>query len=96
LRRADFRTADNNAFFVDGDTIWRRERGQESQLTVRDSSALFEDHRVRLRLSPDFQIQDMALKQEFEGPLSLKQAAEMSVVLQGVTDSLPHLLDAST
>jgi len=47
---------------------------------------------VHVSLSPDFEIKDMALKEAFEGTLSLKLAAEMALIFDGVTFSLPFLL----
>ncbi len=34
LQRADFQLEDDNAFYIEGNTIWRREAGQESRLTA--------------------------------------------------------------
>jgi hypothetical protein len=51
----------------------------------------FEDGRVRASLSSDFQIETLGLKGEFGGTLSLRGAAEMLVILKGVTVSLPFL-----
>jgi hypothetical protein len=52
----------------------------------------FENESLRLSVSPDFQIQDMELKEEFEGAFSLTGAAEMHAVLRGVLQSLSFLL----
>jgi putative selenate reductase len=94
LEKADFRAADDNAFYIQGDTIHRREGGREAWLTLQDGSLVFEDGEVRLTLSSDFQVREMALKQAFEETRSLKPAAEMAFILEGVRRSLPFVLVA--
>jgi hypothetical protein len=42
-------------------------------------------------MGQDYAIAEMTLKQPFVGTLSLREAAEMKVVLEGVTGSLPFL-----
>jgi putative selenate reductase len=92
LEKAAFLLEHDNAFYVAGQTMWRREGGRESRLSLKDGIIFFENTQVRLTLTPDLQIKDMALKEVFEGTLSLKEAAEMAVVLQGISTSLPFLL----
>jgi len=92
LDEAAFRTADDNAFYIEGQTMRRREGGQESQLTLMDGRLTFENAQVRIHLTSEFQVKQMTLKQPFEGALSLKQAAEMALLLAGVSNSLPFLL----
>jgi putative selenate reductase len=92
LREADFSQQDDNAFFLAGDTIRRREGGQEMWLVVHDKGFTFEDAHVRLGLSPEFGITDMVLKETFGGTRSLRAAAEMAVVFDGITGSLPFLI----
>jgi putative selenate reductase len=96
LQRRDFELEDDNAFYAEGTahavTIYRREQGQESQLTVQNGSLTFENAHLRVWLSSDFDVQETALKEAFEGTLSLKEAAEMALILKGITASLPFLL----
>lgn len=92
LDEAAFDRADENAFHIEGQTICRREGSQESQLTGRDGLLTFENAQVRVSLTPAFQVQQMTLKQPFEGTLSLKDAAEMALLLAGVSNSLPFLI----
>ncbi len=92
LQEADFQHEDGNAFFIQGDTILRREGGREASLTVHDGQITFENAHLRLGLSPDFKVEEMILKEAFTGTFTLKEAAEMSVILQGVTASLPFLV----
>jgi putative selenate reductase len=94
LEEADFRAADDNAFHIDGDTIRRRMAGREARLAVQNGTLLFEDDAVRLVLSPDFEVAEMALKEAFEDTRSLRNAAEMALIFEGVRRSLPFVLVA--
>ena len=92
LKEADFRLEDDNAFYIVEDTIRRREGGRESQLSVKEGMITFENAHVRIDLSPGFKIKKMTLKEAFAGVFSLREAAEMALILNGVTTSLPFLL----
>jgi putative selenate reductase len=91
LQEADFQLEDDNAFFVSGNTIRRREGGREASLTRQNGSFVFEDNQVRVSLSNTWELLELGLKKAFEGTFSLNAAAEMGVILQGVTGSLPFL-----
>ncbi len=91
FKESDFEQEADNAFYIQGNTIRRREGGREAQLSVKEEALTFENGQVRLSLSPDFEIKEMALKKAFEGTLSLKEAAEMALVFKGVAVSLPFL-----
>ncbi|GAB4505897.1 MAG: putative selenate reductase subunit YgfK [Anaerolineales bacterium] len=88
LNEADFQREADNAFRIVGRTIRRREGGCESALTVDADGMVYEDAHVRVSLSPRLAVKDMALKQPFEGELSLASAAEMAVILRGVAEAL--------
>jgi putative selenate reductase len=98
LKESDFEQETDNAFIIErgegGWAIRRREGGQVSRLYVADATGTmdYEDERVRASLSPDFQIETLGLKGEFEGTLTLRGAAEMAVILKGITTSLSFLL----
>ena len=92
LQEHDFELENDNAFYIDGDTIRRREGGREAQLTLKDGELVFENAQVRLSLSSDFAVKEMALKEAFDGTLSLREAAEMTVIFKGITASVPFLL----
>ncbi len=98
LEESDFQLEDDNAFFIAGaaDTIRRREGGKEARLRMQDGSLVFENARVRIELSVDGGIGALGighweLKEAFEGTLSLREAAEMAMILRGVSDSLAFL-----
>jgi putative selenate reductase len=104
FKEHDFRLEDDNAFYiesnaepgesgaVDAAVIRRRERGQESKLTMQNGSLSFENQQVRIQLTHDFQIEEMELKEAFEGTLSLREVAEMSLIYRGLAASAPFLL----
>ena len=97
LQESDFRRESDNAFHVgksdQGWVIRRREGGEESRLTLSDEPGRMdlENELLKIRLSPTFQIEDMELKQEFEGAFSLAGAVGMGIVLKGIVRSLPFL-----
>jgi putative selenate reductase len=77
---------------IEGDMIRRREGGRESRLALADGTLVYEDVHVRVTLTPEWQVKEMALKRAFDGMLSLRDAAEMAMVLKGVKESLPWLV----
>jgi putative selenate reductase len=92
LRAEDYEKEDDNAFFIAGNTIRRREGGQEARLTMQAGALTLENAQARLRLSPDFKIKEMALKEAFDGTFSLKGVVEMAMIFRGVTTSTPFLV----
>ena len=92
LEERDFLLEQDNAFYIDGNTIRRREGGRECRLSAENGTLTYEDALIRVSLTPAFQVQEMAAKEPFEGKLSLRPAAEMAVVLRGVKESLSFLL----
>jgi putative selenate reductase len=93
LDRAAFEREDDNAFYISGETIRRREGGKESTLSLAKGEHLFEDDHVRLTLSPSFEVRKSVLKGPFGGTRSLREAAEMAVLLQGLKASALFLLE---
>jgi len=92
LKRADFELEADNAWFSEGDSIWRREGGETSRLSISNGSVFYENDRIRIHLSADFDAADVSLKEPFDGMLSLREAAEMYVVLEGIMASAPYLM----
>ncbi|MBE3073272.1 MAG: FAD-dependent oxidoreductase, partial [Acidobacteria bacterium] len=87
-----FAAEDSNAFHIDGRTIRRREQGHECSLAVRDQGLTYEDATLRVGLTRDWQITEMTAKAPFEGARSLRSAAEMAVLYDGIRHTLPFLL----
>ena len=94
LEEAGFQQQDDNAFYIEAGSIRRRDGGRESRLTMYDGGFTFENAHVRLSLLPDWEIGEAVVKEPFEGMLSLKEAAEMAVILKGARDSLRFLVAA--
>jgi len=91
LRRGDFEREDNNAFYIEDNTILRREGGRESKLAMGQDGVVFSNYLVRIHLSPTFKMKEMNLKRPFGGTLSLREAAEMALIFKGIRTSLLFL-----
>lgn len=87
-----FAREEENAFLIEGEAIRRRERGEEMKLSAEKGRRVFETPAVRLVLSPAFEVIEATLKRPFVGSLSLREAAEMAVLLEGITSSAPFLV----
>ncbi len=91
LRENDFKQEKDNAFYIQGNSIYRRVDSIESKLSVEKDGAVFENPFVTIQLSPDFTIKEMTLKKDFTEILSLREAVQMALIYQGITNSLPFL-----
>ena len=94
LNEPDFLVADYNAYHIAGGAIRHRDAGRESSLTrstTENGHLVYDCPEVRVTLTPAFEVVEMAVKQPFTGALSLRDAAELAVILKGVSGSLPHL-----
>ncbi|MDY7041579.1 MAG: FAD-dependent oxidoreductase, partial [Chloroflexota bacterium] len=96
LKESDFELERDNAFHIQrnerGWTIRRREGGREARLSLENGAVAFEDENLRIALSPaDLSITSMEIKGEFEGEFSLRGAAEMYVIFEGVSTALSFL-----
>ena len=92
LKREDFEQEDDNAWFIEGDSIWRREGGEELRLSMGNGFLTFENDKIRIHLSPDLVADKVVLKEAFDGELSMREAAEMYVVLDGISASAAFLV----
>jgi putative selenate reductase len=92
LKREDFELEEDNAWFIEGDSIWRREGGEELRLSMGNGFVTFENDKIRIHLSPDLVADKVVLKETFDGELSMREAAEMYVVLDGIAASAAFLL----
>ncbi len=91
LDEADFQREADNAFRIQGNAIRRREDGRESQLVLANGRLVYDNTSVRVTVTPAFEIEEMVLKEAFKGALSLRDAAEMALILKGITETLPAL-----
>jgi putative selenate reductase len=86
-----FAAEDCNAYHIDGNSIRRREGGRESRLSIGDDTLTFEDTTVKVTLSRDWHVVEMVAKGPFAGTCSLRPAAEMAVLYEGIGSALPFL-----
>jgi len=91
LRREEYEAERDNAFFVEGETIRRRDDGREARLARTDDGFSYEGPDVRARLAADFTVGATELKGPFEGTVSLRPAIEMAVLLTGITETAAYL-----
>jgi len=91
LRREAYEAEQDNAFFVEGGTIHRREGGREARIERTDNGFSYEGPEVRARLAPDFTVSATEPKGPFEGTVSLRPAIEMAVLLTGIAETAAYL-----
>jgi putative selenate reductase len=96
LDRGTFLEEDENAFYVENSAVFRRDGGEETQVTLQDGGMVLDSPQVRLNLSIDsgtgeWKIKQRMLKASFEGTVSLRREAEMAILLNGVLSSLAFL-----
>jgi putative selenate reductase len=98
LNEKDFLAEDHNAYrisakppFGTGGVIRHRDQGRATSLARENGHLVYECPEARVTLTPAFEVKEMAAKGAFAGSLSLRDAAEMAVILKGVTETLPQL-----
>jgi putative selenate reductase len=84
---------ERNAFFLKDGELRRREDGKEMALRRTPQGFLFSDEEVEVTLGQDFSVQGIVLKRPFSGRKSLRHALEMALILEGMSRSLPGLLE---
>jgi putative selenate reductase len=89
---AAFEHETDNAFRIEGAVVRRRDGGMESRLTVAGAERIFDNGVVRVTLDADWRLVAAQLLAPWSGELSLRRAAEMAVLYEGVADTLPFLL----
>jgi putative selenate reductase len=91
----------DNAFLVDGRTIRRRDGGRASRLARLEGSYVYEDGALRVVLTDGWTVVEAeatatpASARTDMASRSLRAAAEMAVLLEGITSSLPFLVNRS-
>ncbi len=72
--------------------IRRRDGGVESRLTVAGAERTFDDGVARVTLDADWRVASAKALAPWTGERSLRRAAEMAVLYDGITNTLPFLL----
>jgi putative selenate reductase len=91
LRRKDYATEADNALFVEEGAIHRRENGHETRLERTASGFVYDTPAVRVRLTPDFTVEETEAKAPVDGPISLRSAVVMAVLFAGITETAAYL-----
>jgi putative selenate reductase len=87
-----FAAETDNAFRIEGRTVRRRERGEEVRLDCGERMRVFEAGGVRVGIDDNWAIVEATGASASAFPLSLRSAAEMAVLYDGIMGSLPFLL----
>jgi len=90
---ASYAQEEGNAFFLRDGELWRREGGKEMVLRHTPNGFIFSDEEVEVFLGPDLSVQKILLRRVFPGRKSLRYALEMALILEGISRSLPGLLE---
>ncbi len=98
FKREDYDLETDNAYYIEkidnGWEMWGRKKQADSCITLRTDTdlVLFENDFVRIQFTPQaFEIVQADLKQVFSASLSLEDAAEMYVILKGLSTSMQYL-----
>ncbi len=91
LRWEDFQGQDDNALFIDANTLWSRDGGCTARLHAHEDGWEFEDNHIRIALEQDFSVRSVDVLRSFPGHRSLRRAAELATVMNGVRASAPHV-----
>jgi putative selenate reductase len=92
LDRELFANEADNAFRIEGATVHRREGGREVRLQVAADGCVYDDGEMRVRVSREWQVREIEILRPFDGRRSLRPAAEMAVLYDGVMGTLSFLL----
>ncbi len=92
LDAAAFEAEVGNAFRIEGTVIRRRDGGMESRLTVAGAERTFDDGVARVTLDADWRVTSAKALAPWTGERSLRRAAEMAALYDGITSTLPFLL----
>ncbi len=80
-----FEAETENAYWIDGDAISRRDQGATSKLTPTPGSGwIYETASLQLTLAADFSLLDSKVHGAGNEPISLRPAVEMATILRAV------------
>jgi putative selenate reductase len=92
LDAGSFEAEESNAFRIEGSTVRRREQGAESRLTMGPGVRTYDDGVVRVALTDEWRVIEAAALSPWTGSRSLRPAAEMTILYDGISTTLPFLL----
>jgi putative selenate reductase len=92
LDAAGFEAETDNAFRIEGSAVRRREGGAEIRLTIDGGRRTFDDGVVRVTLDDGWRVIAATVLSPWPDRRSLRRAAEMAVLYDGVTATLPFLM----
>jgi putative selenate reductase len=93
LNEEDFVSQDENVFRVEGAKLRRRSGGREESLTVRPDGYSYESENAKIEMDRGFTVLSAHLEKIPDGEISLRSALEMSVLYNGVANSMSWLLE---
>jgi putative selenate reductase len=96
LTRERFERMEGDAWYAEGDCLWRRANGTLHCLSVCSDGLSYSDGRIEAQLSRQFRLLNARTEEGFAGVVSLRIAAEMAVVMEGLHRSLPWLARAGS
>ena len=92
LDASAFTAEADNAFRIEGRVVRRREGGAEVRLESAGRTRIFEGGGLRVALDEEWTVIEATAGSSFTGPRSLRSAAEMAILYEGITGSLAFLL----
>jgi putative selenate reductase len=92
LDAAAFEAEAGNAFRIEGTVIRRRDGGMESRLAVAGAERTFDDGVARVTLDAAWRVASAKALAPWTGERSIRRAAEMAALYDGITNTLPFLL----
>jgi len=85
LSQEGFEAESDNAYWIDGNMIARREEGATATLTsTEDTGWIYETASLRLTLASDFSVVDSQVHNADDGTVSLRPVIEMAVLLRAI------------
>jgi len=91
LSREAYEGERDNAFFMKGDTLYRRDGGREAWLTRSPSGFTYETPELRIELSSAFSIETTKLRAPFDGTATIRPAVETAALYVGIVESAGFL-----
>ncbi len=91
FQRGSFEAECDNAWFLDGEALLRREGGILLRLEPTGTGFIYDTPYLHARLSPELAVSAIERKCPFEGAISLAPAIEMAVLLGGIGTSARYL-----